>query len=281
MEIRINASAADITLDKEKTVGEVMAALQEWLEASGHRLSGISVDGTTIDISKLDEIFSRDVETVKTIDLKTSSLADLSVESLMNLLSDAGDFEKLNFNERSSFVSNWKESPQVHFVKEQMPDLFNLFVNSFSGGEINTGMLVSITEERLREINDPALEISNLKQIVEETCSRLNDLALDIQTGKDKRAAESIQIFSGVAEKILRIIRQMDIQGFLSQNTGAEKPLNMIIIEFGKLVKELLEAYEKHDTVLVGDIAEYEASVKLKELYIAISAEPAASQVKK
>jgi hypothetical protein len=176
----------------------------------------------------------------------------------------------LNFEEKKSFLSDWKDSPQAAFTKEQMPDLYSLFVNSFSGGEINCAALLSITEERLREINDPVLEISNLQQIVEETCSRLECLALDIQTGKDSRAAQTIQIFTSVSEKLLRILQQMDIQGLLSQKANSEKPVNMIIIEFGGLIKELLKAYEKHDSVLVGDIAEYEASVKLHELYTAI-----------
>jgi len=232
--------------------------------------SGISVDGQSADVSQLEQIFSRDINTVKTIDVYTSSLASLTAESLESLYKDAQEFEKLNYEEKSSFLNKWKESPQAVFAAEQTPEIFNLFVNAFSGGEINTGMLISITEERLREVNDPVLEASNLKQIVEEICSRLNDLALDIQTGKDMRAAQTIQIFSSAAEKILRILRQMDIQGYLSQETNNKKPLNILINEFGNLVNDLLDAYEKHDTVLVGDIAEYEASVKLRELYTAI-----------
>lgn len=271
MEIRINGNTADITLDNEKTIGEIMAGMEQWLANSGYRLSGISVDGQSANASQIDQIFSRDINTVKTIDLYTSSIASLAAESLANLYKDAQEFEKLSYEEKNSFLTKWKESPQAVFAAEQTPDLFNLFVNSFSGGEINTGMLISITEERLREINDPVLEASNLKQIAEETCSRLNELALDIQTGKDMRASQTIQIFSSVAEKILRILRQMDIQGYLSpQKANNDKPLSIIITEFGNSVKALLDAYEKHDTVLAGDIAEYEASVKLRELYTAI-----------
>jgi hypothetical protein len=187
----------------------------------------------------------------------------------------------LNFEEKKSFFSHWKNSPQAAFTKEQMPDLYDLFVNSFSGGEINSETLISVTEERMREINDPVSEIFNLQQTTEEICSRLNDLALDIQTGKDLRAAQTIQIFTNVSEKILRIFRQMDIQGYIKKKADAEKPVNTIIAEFGNLIKELLEDYEKHDTVLVGDIAEYEASVKLNELYTAILNRCEPSQEKK
>jgi hypothetical protein len=281
MQIKINGNAADITLDNEKTVGEIIASFEQWLANSGHRLSGISIDGQNADVSKLDDFFFRDINTVNIIDIYTSSLSQLAAENMAALYNDAQRFEKLDFEEKKLFFNDWKNSPQSAFTNEQMPDLYGLFVNSFSGGEINSETLISITEERMREINDPALEISGLQRIIEETCSRLNDLALDIQTGKDLRAAQTIQIFTGISEKILRIFQQLDIQGYLSQKENGEKPVNIIVIEFGNLIKELLEAYEKHDTVLVGDIAEYEASVKLNELYTAILNRCEPSQGKK
>ena len=148
-----------------------------------------------------------------------------------------------------------------------MPDLYSFFVNSFSGSDINTRAVFSMTEERLREVKAPLAEFSNIKPVLEETCSRLENLALDIQTGKDSRSAQTIQLFSGVSEKILRILNQLDIQGYLS----GKKQFSPIIGEFGNLVEELLSAYEKHDTVLVGDLAEYEAAPKLKELYSVIT----------
>jgi hypothetical protein len=293
MEIKLNGKAVDINLDNEKTVGEIIAGLEGLLDNSGHRMSGISVDGQITYTSKLEQVLSRSIDTVKIIEIYTSSLADLSVESLVKLLEDVNVFEKFDFSERSSFLNNWKESPQALFTAEQMPDLYSLFINSFTGGDVNSDTLISVTEERLREINDPVLEITSLGKTVEETCSRLNVLALDIQTSKDIKAAQTIQVFSGIAEKILRILHQIDIQGLLSQNadgiettgtTSNEKPLKIIIIEFGNIVKELLKAYEKHDSVLIGDIAEYEASVKLQELYTIILSnisEPAASWVRK
>jgi hypothetical protein len=149
-----------------------------------------------------------------------------------------------------------------------MQDLFNVYVNLFSDSGINSRDVFSMTEERLREVKEPFAEISNIAPMLEETCSRLENLALDIQTGKDSRAAQTLQLFSGFAEKIFRIIKQLEIQGYFSDK--GEKPFTAVIGEFGNLIKELLEAYEKHDTILVGDLAEYEAAPKLKELYSVI-----------
>jgi hypothetical protein len=189
---------------------------------------------------------------------------------LLSLLADIKEYEKLKFEEKKEYIDTWKEKPQALFICEQMPDLYNFFVNMFSGGELNESVVFSITEERLREVRNPFLEFSNLQPLVTETCSLLESLPLDIQTGKDSRAAQTIQIFSSIAEKILRILKQLDIQGLLELGTDIEKQFTQIIGDFGNLVKELLEAYEKYDTVLVGDLAEYEAAPRLKELYAII-----------
>jgi len=267
MEVRINDHPADITIDNEKTVGEVMAGLEQWLSGSGHRLSGLSIDGKPVDLSSLEDVFSKEITSVKNINIITSSLAQLTAESLINLLEDIKEYERLGFEEKKEFINTWKEKPQSLFISDQMPDLNNFFFNLFSGGNIEANTVFSITEERLREVKNPLEEFVNLQSLVEQTCRLLEDLPLDVQTGKDAKAAQTIQIFSGIAEKILRILKQLDIQGFLNLEADIEKQITQMISAFGNLVKELLDAYERYDTVLLGDLAEYEAAVRLKELF--------------
>ncbi|MDR0322873.1 MAG: hypothetical protein LBI12_00330 [Treponema sp.] len=271
MEIRIDGKPADITLDNEKNIGEIMAGLEAWLGNSGYRLSGLSINGQAVNgSSSMEEIFTRDINSVQTLEIFTSSLAELTAESLQNLLADIKIFESMKFEERADFFENWKESSAANFTAEQMPDLYKIFVNSFSGGEINPQTAFSITEERLREVTAPLQEFLNLKPLLEETCTLLTDLPLDIQTGKDAKAAKTMQIFSGVSEKILRVFKQLNIQGFLSKKENNEDSFNVMLNEFLNLAKEILAAYEKHDTVLLGDLAEYEAAPMLNKLYTAI-----------
>jgi molybdopterin converting factor small subunit len=266
MQIRINDQTADVTLENEKTVGEIIANIEQWLAASGHRLSGISIDGNSIHPSGLGDFFLKEIDSIKTLDLYTSAICELMAESLFNLLADIKDFETLGFEEKKIFFQNWKESAQANFISEQMPDLYSLFVNSFSGNDKDLGAVFSITEERLREVKEPLSEFLKLQPLLEDTCTRLENLALDIQTGKDSHAAQTLQLFSGISEKIFRILNQLEIQRYLPD----QAPFSKLIGEFGGQVKELLEAYEKNDTILVGDIGEYEAAPKLKELYFAI-----------
>jgi len=266
MEIKINGKTADITIDNEKTIGQIMSGVEQWLSGSGHRISGLTVDGQTADLSSMEDIFAKEIEAVSILDILTMPITELGIMSLVNLIADIDEFEKLSFEERDKFYNNWRERPQAVFIFEQMPDLFSFFEKTFLIGAFSVQTLVSITEERLREIQAPVEEFSNLRPLLDETCARLTDLPLDIQTGKDVRAAQTIQIFTGVTEKIFRVYRQLDIQGYIPKS-AAEKNLPKQIDEFNNAVKELLIAYEKNDAVLVGDLAEYEIAPRLAAIY--------------
>jgi hypothetical protein len=268
MEIRINGQAADITPENEKTIGEILASLDQWLANLGHSLSGFSIDGKAADITRLDEIFSMETSGVKALDIYTSSAAQLTAAALVNLLDDIDDFEELKFEDKSNFVNSWEQKAQAKFIKENMTELFSLYIDLFSNGGISCQTLRSVTEERLREVSDPVGEFSKIEPLVNETCVRLVDLPLDIQTGKDGRAAQTIQIFSAITEKILRITKQLNAQGYLEQND--EKIFTQLIGDFSRVLKELLDAYERRDSVLVGDLSEYEAAPKLQELFTEI-----------
>ena len=107
--------------------------------------------------------------------------------------------------------------------------------------------------------------------LVDEICARLEELSLDIQTGKDARAAETVRTFSGVAEKVFRVFNMLKLAGFpVGEITVENASITAYITDFGTALRELLAAYEQHDTVLVGDIAEYEMAPRLRCLHSAI-----------
>jgi hypothetical protein len=269
MIIKINDKPLDFALTDEKTLGEILTALEQWLSSSGHRLSEIFIDGQEVGASMIEEVFKKDINAVKDLDIRTNAIAELTAGSLLNLLRDINEYESLNFDEKAHFFENWKESAQAQFISEEMPDLHLYFVNAFSKGEITVSALRAITEEIQREVNDPVSEFTNIEPILIEICDKLIDLPLNIQTGKDMLANQTIQLFSSVSEKIIRIFYQLNLQGYLTR-TEKVKVIAEDFTNFKNILTELLEAYEKHDTIIIGDLAEYEASPKLKELYYAI-----------
>ena len=271
MKIKINGVDADIKPENEKTIGEILSALDAWLAGTGHRLSGLIIDGKAVNAQEMDLSFSRGIETVDTIDICTSSLPQLIAESLTRTIQDIEDFQALIFDEKAAFSDKWKESPQGCLLAEQYPELFDWTTKAFSGEGCNPQVLIALYEERLRELRDPAGEMSRTAQLVDDICARLTEFPLDIQTGKDARAAETVNVFSGVAEKVFRVYHVLQIEGFpAAEITVDNMPIIIYITEFSKVLKELLDAYEKRDTVLIGDLAEYEMAPRLRGLHAAV-----------
>jgi len=270
MKIKINGVDADIQPENEKTVGEVLGALDAWLAGTGHRLSGLTIDGKAVDVQEMGLSFERDIATVDTVDISTSSLLQLAADSLTRTMQDIEDFQGAGYDEKSSFSGKWKESPQGCLLADQYPELFDWTLKAFSGEGCSPQALVTLYEERLRELVDPAGEMGRTTQLVDDICVRLTEFPLDLQTGKDARAAETVSVFSGIAEKLFRIYRVLKIEGSVAEITVENTPVSDYITEFSSTLKELLDAYEKHDTILVGDLAEYEMAPRLRGLHAAI-----------
>ncbi|MDR0584882.1 MAG: hypothetical protein LBG57_11140 [Treponema sp.] len=273
MRITINGKDADIRLETEQTVGDILAGLGQWLANTGYRPSGMVIDGELVHTGSLEASFDRNIDSVNTLDILTSSLPELIAESLLNVLQDIADYEDGAFEEKQRFREPWKESPQARLLAEQIPELFSQMEKAFSGEGLSPAGMRSIIEERLRELRDPSGELDRAEPLINGVCARLEDLPLDIQTGKDARAAETIQLFSGIAEKVFRIYKVLQAGGFAGEKTPeavSGVSLTDYVSEFGGVLRELLAAYEQRDTVLVGDMAEYELAPRLRNLYAAI-----------
>jgi hypothetical protein len=271
MNITINGKPADITLEAEKNVGQVLAGLDNWLSGSGHRLSGIVIDGEAVGSGSLADVFCRELDRVGTLDIRTSAVMVLMAEALLNLRRDIEEYERADFEEKKELRAGWQESPEALFLSEQIPEVYEWAERSFAGEGVSSGELLNLVEERLREIQDPAGELNKAEPLIQAVVRRLEDLPLDIQTGKDSRAVETVRIFSGIAEKIFRLFDLMKAEGYDTASLTVENiPVSDYIDEFGTALKELLAAYEARDAVLIGDLAEYELAPRFSGLYAAL-----------
>jgi len=269
MIIKINDKPLDFSLGNEKTLAEVFTSIEQWLSNSGHRLSEIFVDGQAVTAGMLEDVFKKEVKSIKELSINTNAIAELAASSLQSLIKDIDEYESLKFNEKPKFFDNWKNSAQALFIMQEMPDLYSYFKNTFSNGDVSSLTLRSVTEEIQREVNEPVKELTKIEPILNEICEKLINLPLDIQTGKDLLAAQTIQLFVAITEKIIRLFYQLSTQGYIVQIEEAKK-IAEGFSNFKNILTELLESYEKHDIIIVGDVAEYEAAPKLKELYLSI-----------
>lgn len=253
--LTINGQKADIILESETNVRELLSGLDSWITGSGLYVSGLEIDGTAYGASLMDEAFALRLNSVSRIDVRLSSWAELMLEALIGIQND------LETSDEEAWTSSteWNTAHTAAFLRENAADIHAL-VTGVLDGKIKQAEALPLIAERIRELRNPAGEIAASLPIITEISDRLEDLPLDIQTGKDARAAQTITLFSGITEKLFRLL-------FLLQRRGVKtESISALLSDFSAAVKELYAAYENRDTVLVGDLAEYELAPRLPEL---------------
>jgi hypothetical protein len=271
MDITINGNPADITLETEKSVGDVLSAMNEWLSGSGNRLSGLSINGEEVGSGIFAEAFNREIKDIRSLNMVVSSWADLALEAFLCLRGFAGLSEGASPGDRETLRGEWEAGPAAKFLAEEAPDFFDFASRSFRGEGLSARDLILLIDERIRELEDPLSELRNAETLVGTVAERLTELPLDIQTGKDGRAAETIGLFSRIAEKLFRLLGTLRREGLLGEPPLIDgRPVREFVEDFGAALGELTAAYQGYDAVLLGDLAEYELAPRLVKLYGAL-----------
>jgi hypothetical protein len=271
MNILINSSPADITLETEKTIGDVLAGLEAWLAGTGNRLSGLSIDGKEVGAKALDDVFGYEISKIKKLDIRISTWPALAAQALNDLRETCAYWENAGFEDRKALASDWENSAANVFLSAEINDIAGFASRAFRGEGLAPSQLSILAGERIRELANPGEEIENLSSVVLDIAKRLEDLPLDIQTGKDGRAAETMQLFTRLGEKLFRLLFALKSSGLSIEGFAIDgSPVKNFMDDFSAALKELAAAYENRDAVLVGDLAEYELAPRLIKLFEAL-----------
>ncbi|MDR0313722.1 MAG: hypothetical protein LBI14_08990 [Treponema sp.] len=271
MEISINGKLADIVLEKEEKVGDVLSGLENWLQGSGNRISGLAIDGLNISAEQVPEALAYKLSAHKAMDITIISWSELAIEALVQLKETCLHYNNSSFIEYSAIRKQWEESAAATFLYSEIREFHELAGLCFAGEGVSASNLLLFAEERIRELGDPERELENMEKPVSEIARRMEELPLDVQTGKDGKAAETIQFFTQMAEKLFRLLRVLklrkpDFDSCQVEGLGIREFLN----GFNTALGELTSAYKNQDAVLIGDLAEYEMAPRLLKLYSAL-----------
>ncbi|MDR0707639.1 MAG: hypothetical protein LBF60_07170 [Treponema sp.] len=268
MEILINGQDAGIILENEKTIGDLLAGIENWLDGTGSRISGVILDAEPVQVEDIPAAFERELSGFQSVNIRISSLRDFAIEALMSAKSALEASEDASFEEKRMIRADFESSAAANFLKEQLGDIAKSVDASLAGEGLSPTGALKLLEERVREFEDPKREIINCSVLVSEIVSRLEDLPLDLQTGKDKRALETTRLFSHITEKLLRLLSLLKQTGLEIDAIAIDSvPLTRFIDDFTNALNELLAAYEAKDTVLTGDLSEYEMAPRLVSFY--------------
>lgn len=125
---------------------------------------------------------------------------------------------------------------------------------------------------RLLEIDDPAAALRSSAAALVGCASDLAEVSLLLQTGQQQKAMDRVNRFAALLQPVLRAVARLPNADGARQPPAIEgRPLADFVAELNLVLRQAVEALEVHDTVLLGDLLEYEVAPRLRSLSAFVS----------
>jgi len=286
LEIRINDTVLDFTLENEKNLGEVIDQIDLWLQGSNLALTSIAFDDK--ELLSLPSLEWRDIPVGKVKTLKLAAkpgyeILATNMETILEfllLLQKALENHDIKLLEElqggfilmtESVKKHLPGNPQTESTLAELSNLINSI--SWEKTEVNkalhlTNQLAETFNKLLTEISNPIKALNSLALELEQCISDISDVSLLLQTGKDRKAMEAIIRFSELNESLIRIFLNLkkDRRKEIKEITIDGMSLKKFYTELNAILKELVEAFHAQDSVLIGDLLEYEIAPRLESI---------------
>jgi hypothetical protein len=279
VEIQINNHNLDFTIEKDETLGQVVKDIEAWLEGTDLVLYSVKHEDRELLSTPYEQWGATPHTEVGTLDIQvkhTRELAALNLETILQYLGilkqsiSANDYDRLE--ELLSGFSALTESLQKHFPSSQLlQTLGRLFGNS-QAEEVSAwaeekrqkaleliDLIYAQVSFRLQEFQDPKAALQTLSGALAVCIDEVSEISILLQTGKDRQAMDTIVRFSELSQNLVRLVASI-----FPENSN--KDLETFYKELNGILSELLEAFEAKDSVLIGDLMEYEIAPRLDRL---------------
>lgn len=290
MEIKINNQPLDVTLENEKTLGEVISGLEAWLDDAN--LIVCSAHAGADDILSSQGWESLPVESIDVLYLTVTQADDLlkenlhTVEQFLTLLKTAlADADPSRIADLLSGIPYLAESVRRQFSTDLRSDLERLLTMLADTDAAAIAawpppvreealrlitVLSERTARRIKELEEPEAVLRELASELDRYVEKLGEVSILMQTGRDRDAMDTVIGFSDLSGRLARVIAYT--RSIRSSGEGGEllipegKNLQAFYADLNKQLEELVEAFQNRDSVLIGDLLEYEIAPRLKTL---------------
>ncbi len=289
MNITINEQAIDYTLENERNLGEVLAGIREWLGNSGYKVSSIEYDGTTVIPGEEDDKKWREtsVEQINNLDITILSATEqygqdlFTIHQYLSLLQRAISAENHELikdlkSELPYIVNNidavMGSNNEYGRVLEKLVEESGIFEEELKPTvqQLNSYLqnLLILLQSRLSEVTQPLTELRATAESLRTLVPQLMDVSVNLQTGKDKAAMDSVIEFTEISEKLIRLYRILQNLGIadISHTQIEGQDFKSFYAELNDIFHELEDAFNSRDSVLIGDLLEYEIAPRTERL---------------
>jgi hypothetical protein len=282
LEIQVNDQPLDFTLEGERTLGEVVRGLERWLEGSPLVLYSVLHGGRELlslppeqwaatpqaEVGRLEVTVKHNEELIRA-NLKTAA----EFLAMARAFTGAAETDPALAQELTRGLPHLAESLRRHFpaqeVEQGLAGLAARLGQAQPGAAIGesrgeTGLRLESLQNRvalqLEELEDPRGALRRLAADLAPCIDNAAEVPLLLQTGRDREAMAAIVHFSELTQAMVRLM------GAAELNAIDGRPPQEYFGELNRILKELIEAFDAKDTVLIGDLMEYEIAPRLRKL---------------
>ena len=118
-----------------------------------------------------------------------------------------------------------------------------------------------VTEQSIKD------SFTNLSKLFEELSSKMEQVPVELQTGKNKTAIESIKNLADSIDQFCHVAALASLFPETFKMISIEdKSFNDFFAEFSPILQDFEEALQNNDSVLIGDLSEYEICPRLRSI---------------
>ena len=282
MNISIDGNIIDYTLEKEKNAYDIIEAISLWLRKSYIIIKSVIIDEKEYNYDDKILLGELSIDSINKIDIFTLTLREYKFRQLLIIQEY---FEKLtsliesnNKDEALKFLKTYDDiKPDMEEVIDKIykPEHQGFIESIASKKELTDSdcanlkffmeSILFVVSERKREIINPEIEIEKEKKFFDAFLPEIEIISVLLQTGKESEAFEKIIKFVDFAKKLARLL------SYYNMGLGKIEPEE--ISKYNNLLGDFRDALGRGDSVLIGDILEYELSPVIEQFFNAMLSE--------
>jgi len=302
MEIRINNEPLEIQVQNEKNALDLVQGISAWLNGQGYTLLELKINNQVIDLAEkswqkiaIESIETLEIQAPQNFELRQMNiqiLADYALHTLETLEACLQDQDKLpilrnyletfadiipsaNYLESSNSSSESLNQTLIKHMDEEVENLLskNFILKDLEDSKLKLRFqhLAILCQDRLGELIDPLKTAQNTAEALKKNLEDLSLASTRIMTGESKLAFDSILQFSELLAKLLRVFQ------ILLEKDPGQAPIDQSHLEdqikkSNSVLQEVGSALERDDSILLGDLLEYELPEYIEGLIALIPA---------
>lgn len=304
MQVFLDGQQIDVTLEDERTVGQVVAAINSWVVDNGMAIVALRVNDRELPLERIADHDARSVEEIAEIHVETRPQWELILSHLelvcdfvqqwYRLLtgpdphSDPDSQVRELLTEHDDLARHLQEHVELIFPGLGEHPLATTYAATGDPRQMLTptggvdglirelGALLTLLRQRIDEIREPQREAAVTAGLIHGMLDDVRDVSILLQTGKDEQAMSHVIRFTELVEKLLRIVPHLARTDDTFRERVVERAAGGALTEeLNQPLRELLEAFHTQDSVSIGDLLEYEVVPRIDELLSQIPAETA------